>query len=170
MERVLVMGGNGAGKTTFSLQLAENTGLPVTHLDRLSWTGHWEERPREEFDAMLLETLRTPRWIIDGNYGRTAELRARYCDTLILLDVSTPICIWSIVKRVLKNYGRTRPDMGGDCPERFDIGFLQSALRLPKKARARYVQMEKDPEYSHVEFIRLRGRRAAKRFLHNIQG
>ena len=42
MERVRVITGNGAGKTTFSLQLFENTGLPATHLDCLSWKELWE--------------------------------------------------------------------------------------------------------------------------------
>ena len=42
MERVLVITGNGVGKTTFSLQLFEKTGLPATHLDCLSWSEHWE--------------------------------------------------------------------------------------------------------------------------------
>ena len=168
MERVLVIGGCGAGKTTFSLRLAEKTGLPATHLDSLFWTGHWEERPREEFDALLMEVLRKPRWIIDGNYGRTIPLRASFCDTLIFLDVSMPVCILSIIKRVLKNHGKTRPDMGGDCPERFDLGFLLYAMRMPGKVRTRFFQMQQDPAFSHVEFIRLRGRKAAKQYLKTL--
>ena len=169
MNRILVIGGNGAGKTTFSIKLAEKTGLPLTHLDRLFWYGHWQSRTEEEFDALLMEVLRQPRWIIDGNYGRTIPLRAGYCDTLIFLDVSTPRCLWSIVKRVLKNYGRSRPDMGGDCPERFDPEFMRHAMRLPKRVRQRYERMLQDPAFAHLTFLRLKGRRQAERFLRSFE-
>lgn len=169
MNRVLVIGGNGAGKTTFSIKLAELTGLPLTHLDQLGWHGHWQSRTDEEFDALLLEALEQPRWIIDGNYGRTIPLRASYCDTLIFLDVSTIRCLFSIVKRVLQNYGRSRPDMGGYCPERFDLEFMRAAFHLPKRVRVRYDLMCQDPDFAHVAFLRLRGRRQAKRFLAQVQ-
>ena len=165
MNRVLVIGGNGAGKTTFSIKLAERIGLPLTHLDQLGWYGHWQSRTDEEFDSLLLEVLKQPRWIIDGNYGRTIPLRASYCDTLIFLDVSTIRCLLSIVKRVLENYGRSRPDMGGYCPERFDLEFMRAAFHLPKRVRDRYDRMCQDPDFSHVTFIRLKGRRQAKRYL-----
>ena len=34
MERVLIIGSNGAGKSTFSFRLAEKTGLPVVQIGR----------------------------------------------------------------------------------------------------------------------------------------
>ena len=168
MNRVLVIGGNGAGKTTFSIKLAELTGLPLTHLDQLGWYGHWQSRTDEEFDALLTEVLKQPRWIIDGNYGRTIPLRASYCDTLIFLDVSTIRCLFRIVKRVLQNYGRSRPDMGGYCPERFDLEFMRHAMKLPKHVRKRYNRMCQDPDFAHVAFLRLKGRRQADHFLRSF--
>ena len=41
---------------------------------------------KEEFDKKLTEIMRTESWIIDGNYGRTIEMRMKYCDTVFLLD------------------------------------------------------------------------------------
>lgn len=48
-----------------------------------------------------------PRWIIDGNYGSTLELRLTACDTVFLLDYSTEICLEGIRQRA----GKPRPDM-----------------------------------------------------------
>lgn len=51
MEQILVIGNAGGGKSTFATQLAEKTGLPLIHLDRLYWRGNWEHLSREGFDG-----------------------------------------------------------------------------------------------------------------------
>ena len=107
MERVLVIGSPGAGKTTLALARGEKLGLPVTHLDVLHWRDGWVEAPREEFDALLAEALARPRWIIDGNYSRTVEVRIRACDTAIFLDYPEALCMAGVAARV----GQVRPDM-----------------------------------------------------------
>ena len=53
MTRVLIIGGNGSGKSTFAKQLHAITSLPLVHLDRLLWYGDWQVRKQEEFDALL---------------------------------------------------------------------------------------------------------------------
>jgi len=30
------------------------------------------------------------------------------------------LCVYGVIKRVIKNYGKSRFDMGGYCPEKFD--------------------------------------------------
>ena len=37
MERILIIGGNGCGKTTLSNKLANKLSLPLIHLDALYW-------------------------------------------------------------------------------------------------------------------------------------
>jgi len=64
MERVLIIGGNGSGKTTFAKALAEKTGLPLVHLDSLYWKDNWESVGREVFDARLEQELNKPKWIL----------------------------------------------------------------------------------------------------------
>lgn len=120
MERVLVIGNAGAGKSTFSRALAQKTGLPLIHLDKLFWQGNWDHLPRDEFDRKLQTELEKPTWIIDGNFNRTIPQRLKYCDTVFFFDLPTVTCLWGVTKRIFQNYGKTRPDMGGNCPERFD--------------------------------------------------
>ena len=67
MERILIIGGNGAGKSTFSYALAKKLGLPLIHLDQIYWHGCWEVTPREEFLEKVMEEAQKDRWIIDGN-------------------------------------------------------------------------------------------------------
>ena len=50
MERVMIIGCGGAGKSTLARQLGEVTGLPVVHLDKLFWKSGWVESSKAEID------------------------------------------------------------------------------------------------------------------------
>ena len=78
MDRVLIVGGNGAGKSVFAKALAEKSGLPLVHLDALYWKEGWQPAAPEEFDKLLARELKKPRWILDGNIRRTLPLRLQY--------------------------------------------------------------------------------------------
>ena len=93
MKRIIIIGSPGAGKSTFSRNLRDRSGLPLYHLDNI-W--HQPDRTtisREEFDEKLLAILAKESWIIDGNYSRTLELRLKYCDTVFLLDYPLEVCL-----------------------------------------------------------------------------
>ena len=107
MKRIMVTGCPGSGKSTFSLKLHEKTGLPLYHLDNIWWKPDRTHISREEFDAALASILEKDEWIIDGSYSRTFEPRIAACDTAILLDYDTDVCMQGIMDRV----GQTRPDI-----------------------------------------------------------
>ena len=71
MKRAIVIGSQGAGKSTFARKLKEKTGLPLYYLDRIFHKSDRTTLTREEFDRKLQTILQTDCWIIDGNYQRT---------------------------------------------------------------------------------------------------
>ena len=79
MQKILIIGGNGSGKTTFAKKLAQKTRLPLVHLDKLYWKDNWQHVTQEEFDSLLLPELEKDNWIIDGNMKRTLPLRLNSC-------------------------------------------------------------------------------------------
>lgn len=166
MQRILIIGGNGSGKTTLARELAQKLQLPLVHLDVLYWRDNWQSAPHSEFQALLRAELQKPRWIIDGNIASTLPLRLTYCDTVIFLDFSRLRCLCGAVWRVIQNYGKSRPDMGGNCPERFDqshLTFFKTVWNFNKNNRARYYKMiDNVPE---VRCIVLKSRRQVKAFL-----
>lgn len=137
MRRVVVVGSGGSGKSTFSKELGSITGLPVIHLDREYWRPGWEETPREEWAIRVAEMLGGERWIMDGNFGGTRKIRMWAADTIIFLDLPRCVCLYRILKRTVKYYGRSRPDMTDGCNERFDIKFLGWVWSYKNRSRKR---------------------------------
>jgi adenylate kinase family enzyme len=130
VKRVLILGCPASGKSTLARELARRTGLPLVHLDRVFWRPNWVQATEEQFQASLAVELKKPKWIMDGNYGRTIVERLEFADTAILLDFSRWLCFWRAAKRSLVGLGRTRPDMGDECREKFDPEFFYFIWRF----------------------------------------
>ena len=166
MERILIIGCGGAGKSTLARQLGEKLELPVVHLDKLFWKPGWVEESFEEFDRKLAIELEKTRWIMDGNFNRTMPQRLSKCDTIIYLDFSRWACLWGVVRRIITTYGTVRPDMGDGCPERFDLNFLRWVWNYNRDKRQRNYRLLN--EATHAEKIVLKNHRIVKQFLKSL--
>ena len=166
MERIMIIGCGGAGKSTLARQLGKKTGLPVVHLDKLFWKPGWVSLSREEFDLVHQEAISRERWIIDGNFDRTIPQRLSRCDTVLYLDFSRWTCVMGVAKRILTTYGTVREDMGEGCPERFDLEFLKWVWDFNKNKRQKNYRLLEEAE--GVEVIILKNRREVKRFLASL--
>ncbi|MBR4800422.1 MAG: GNAT family N-acetyltransferase [Clostridia bacterium] len=105
--KILVIGAPGSGKSTFAKKLQKVLGLPLVHLDNVWWNSDRTHVSREEFDRRLKEILRAPKWIVDGSYSRTYEVRFKACDTIFYLDFDEETCMNGIIGRV----GQQRDDI-----------------------------------------------------------
>ncbi len=137
MQRVLVIGPCGAGKSTAAVELGRVLDLPVHHLDQLHWHEGWVEGSREELLTALAPIVAGERWLIDGNYGGTMAERLERADAVVYLDYSTWLCLWRAARRVWRYNGRPRPDMAPGCPERFDLAFFLYILTFRRGPRRR---------------------------------
>ncbi len=107
MQKILIIGCPGSGKSTLARALQEKTGLPLCHLDMLYWNADKTVVEKPVFLDRLSRVLATDRWIIDGNFSSTMEMRLAACDTVIFLDYPTDLCIESVRAR----RGKPRPDL-----------------------------------------------------------
>ena len=95
--------------------------------------------------------------------NRTIPHRLWYCDTVIYMDFPRWVCVWGAFWRELTNLGRSRPDMGGCCPERINLPFLKTVWNFNRTYRARYYAMLQ--QAPAVRVIVLKNRRAVRKFL-----
>lgn len=167
MERIIIIGCGGAGKSTLAQKLGKKLDLPVVHLDSIFWLPGWVEMEKDAFDKRVRQELRKDKWIIDGNYNRTMPERLQYCDTVIYLDFSRMACLYGIFKRLLTNIGKTRPDMGAGCKEKVDWEFVKWVWNFNKNKRERYYRMLNEAE--GIETIVLKNRRMVNRFLKELE-
>lgn len=147
-QKIIVLGCPGSGKSTLSEKLRDVLGLPLFHLDAIWWNPDRSHISREEFDQKLDEILQTDKWIIDGDYSRTYEIRFQSCDTVIFLDYSVDECMSGIKERI----GKVRADMPW-VERELDPELVELVENYPKANRPVILSLfEKYPDVNRVVF------------------
>lgn len=101
VERVVVLGRGGAGKTTFAVQLGQLLGLPVLELDRYFWSPDLTSTPAQWWVQVQCELAAADRWVMDGDLGPYGVLAPRLsrADTVVVLDFGLLRCLWRAGRR-----------------------------------------------------------------------
>ena len=144
MQRILVIGCPGSGKSYFSKKLAEKTCLPLCHLDMLFWNCDRTTVSREVFLERLCKVLEKDAWIIDGNYSFSMEMRFERCDTVFFFDLPTEVCLQGVAER----RGKERTDMPwNEADYEVDEEFLEFIRNFPTQNKQKILGiMEKFPD------------------------
>jgi adenylate kinase family enzyme len=135
MQRILVIGSGGSGKSTVAKEIASRLDLPLIHLDALYWQPGWRAAETSEWERVVRELTAAPCWVMDGNYGGTLDVRLPRCDTVVFLDLPRVVCLWRVLKRRLEFHRRSRPDVAPGCPERLSWEFVNWIWTYPKRRR-----------------------------------
>lgn len=140
-NRILIIGSGGAGKSTLARRLGDVLGLPVIHLDAEYWHPGWVETPKDVWRRRVEALMQGERWIMDGNFGGTMEVRLAAATTVIFLDFPAYLCAYRVIKRWAQYRGKTRPDMGPGCLEKVEGAFLKwVCFDFPRTSRRRILQ------------------------------
>ena len=101
MQRVVILGRGGAGKSTFARKLGEITGLPVIELDKHFWQPGLVPTERARWMEIQKTLASKDRWIMDGDLGRYDDLsvRLKAADTVLVLDFDLLPCLWRALGR-----------------------------------------------------------------------
>jgi adenylate kinase family enzyme len=135
IDRISILGCSGGGKSTLAGALGEHFGLPVVHLDTLFWSPGWVESLPEPFRERVAEAAAGERWVIDGNFSATFDLRLPISDLIVVIEQSRFTCLRRAFLRTLRWRGRTRPDLAEGCHEKFDLQFYRYIWNYPRDQR-----------------------------------
>lgn len=160
MQRVLIIGSPGAGKSTFARRLTARTGLPLTHLDDLYWNPGWVKVERTLWLERLRGALGGEAWIIDGNYSSTLLRRAYRADTVIFLTLPRWQCLWRAFWREALGHFPHGPQQAG-WPSR---ALLRDIWTFSAQAQWQLAQLKTVPG---LEIVVLESSRGAETLLNS---
>ena len=114
MERILVVGVTGAGKSTLAQAVSERLDVPYHEMDALYFTG-----PGWAVNDKLAETvsrvMAEPRWIIDSiGSPDVRDLLWEQADTVLWLDYAKRVVMPRVLRRSLRRTVTREPLFGGN--------------------------------------------------------
>jgi adenylate kinase family enzyme len=120
---------------------------------------------REDWAVTQSELVAHERWIVDGNYSNTFDLRFARADTVIVLDFPRRVCMYRALKRIVLNWHRDTQAPG--CPERFDLEFLRWLWDFPRDSRP-VLDDALSRFHGRVNVVQLRTPAAAREYLSDL--
>ncbi len=174
MKRVSVVGQTGSGKTTLAMRLAGRLGSQHIELDAIHWQAGWQALSTDEFRRRVVSELENDAWVTDGNYSAVQDLVLARADTLVWLDYPLGTVFKQLTPRTFRRVF-LREELWNGNRERFWTQFLSRdslflwALRTHRAKRERYTALIDNPEYNHLEFVRLHSPEAMRRWLEALE-
>jgi adenylate kinase family enzyme len=177
VRRISVVGNTGSGKTNIARLLAGTLGIPHFELDAFRHQPGWQERSDDEFLADVERMASGSAWVIDGNYQQFVQegpVWAR-ADTVVWMDVPRPVVmrqlVWRTVRRVMTREelwnGNREPleNLWSRDPYRSVIAWAWTRHTVYAD---RYAAAMVDPQWSHLQFVRLGSRKEADRWVASL--
>lgn len=163
MQKIIVIGCPGSGKSTFSKALHKITGIPLYHLDMLFWNADQTTVEKAVFLERLSAVMEKDAWILDGNYSTTMELRMQACDTVIFLDYPLEVCLNGVKSRK----GKARSDLPWIEPMEDDREFTDFIKNYNSQSRPKVMELLKT--YAHKNIFIFSARSQAESFLSELR-
>ncbi len=174
-RRIAVYGPSGSGKTTMGRNLGKLLDLPVIELDAIHHLPNWQERPEEEFRAIVTSTLDGYQggWVCDGNYHAVREIVMPRADTIVWLRLPFHGVYWRLLTRTIVRSLR-REELWNGNRESFRLAFFSRDSILLwgiTHWRAHHRNFERDlAQYDHTDDLRvLRSPREVESFLATLR-
>jgi adenylate kinase family enzyme len=176
MNRVVVVGSSGSGKTTVAGRLARALDVPFLEMDSVFHRYGWADDDPDAFLPTLDDFTRADRWVVDGNYTShgVRDVVWPRADTFVWLDPPRRIAMSRVVGRTLRRVF-TREELWGGVREPFtNLYSLDPLENIMVWTWTRHAQTREkfetalvDGSWHHATVHRLRTSHDVERFLHS---
>ena len=173
MDRIVVLGTTGAGKTTLAAEIARALRVPHFELDYYRFRPNWVETPNDEFRESVREALRGDRWVADGNYGLARDVIWPRATLLVWLDYPIYVVMWRLFWRTVGR-GVLRKELWHGNREKLWWHFVTRdslflwALKTHWRRRRQIPEQLARPEHGHLELVHLRSPRATREWMRGL--
>lgn len=171
MQRVIVIGTTGSGKTTFARALANRLGVPHGEQDAWNHGPNWQAAPLAQFRAQVSLFTAAESWVMDGNYSKARDIGWARADTLVWLDYSATVVYPRIVRRTFWRVVR-RQELWNGNRETWRGALLDPDAPLGWFWRTHWRRRRELPElvaqFPNLTLVRLRTPQQAARWLMNL--
>lgn len=168
MDKFVIIGPSGAGKTTLAKNLGTLLAIKVYHLDRFFWQRDWKGISGDRrVDILQNIVLRDKRWIMEGNYIASSKPRLEAADIIIFLDLPPLRCLWRIIFRhiICPNTVRRR-DIPEGCKDKLTLSRMVKVLLFPFREHKRLEKILRQFETTtSKQIIRLHSPEEVQAFL-----
>ncbi|MFA6941126.1 MAG: topology modulation protein [Clostridiaceae bacterium] len=151
VQRIMIIGCCGSGKSTLSKKIQERTKLPLIHLDKEYFGPDWEKPAKDEWKRKVINLCKNDKWIIDGNYISSMHIRITRADLVVFIDISRFKCLLRAVLRASRKTEKHRSDMADGCNERHDFEFYKFIWNFNKTTKPLIIQLVK--QFENVELV-----------------
>ena len=172
LERVVVVGSSGSGKTTFARELASRLGVTHVEFDAYRHGPNWTETPNDIFRSQLDEALSARRggWVADGNYSVARDIVWPRATAIVWLDYKFPVVFWRLWWRTWGRAVRRTELWNGNRESLWGHFFTKDSLflwifRTHWSRGKRYRVSFEQPEYSHLHVLRFRSPRQTRKWM-----
>ena len=125
MNKILVLGNSGAGKSSFTSLLAKKLNIDYLHLDKIVYKYNWDSPCFDDLRYEVDNFITKEKWIMDGNFLNNSLNRFQECDTIYFLDINRFVCLISVLKRNKKYKGKQRESRSDFCDEKITFSYLK---------------------------------------------
>jgi|TARA_Y100000294_G_C8385332_1_gene268484 adenylate kinase family enzyme len=142
-DKILIVGGIGAGKTTLAKKISKILKIKNYELDNIAYKRrdiHKKQKPKIR-DDKVKSILKNKKWVVEGFYSRAWTYPLyRKADIVIILNFKTSISKNRLIRRFIKRKLSFKKNKNVNQKFRKMVDLIKYIDEYPKK----YFQMQKE--------------------------
>ena len=173
MQRVVVLGTAGSGKTTLARDLAQRLNVPHIELDALYWGENWTATEKPVFRQRVERAIAQDGWALCGNYSSVRDLTLARADTAVWLDYPMSVVFTRVLRRCLRR-AITRERLWAGNRESLRLTFLSRdslllwVVETWRRHRREYPRLLRSQPCRHLRVLRFRSPRETDAWLSRL--